>query len=102
MSLQLFTIIGGHELVGKVIAEGDNQTHIEHPLVVRPIQKGPNQLALELFPHSLAHPEGVHVFYDSAIVSRAVEVPEELEKAYLERTTSIILSSALRDMEARG
>lgn len=101
MSLALFTIIGGHEIVGKIINETDTSIEVSHPLVIRPVQKGPNQVALELFPHSLANPEGNHTFIKAAMVSRCVDVPSELETAYLERTTSILLSSALRDMEAR-
>lgn len=99
--LALFTIIGSHEIIGKVIDDSSSSPSIviEHPLVIRPIQKGPNQWALDLFPHSLANPEGEHTFFKSAIVSRTEGISPDLEKAYIERTSSIILASALDQME---
>lgn len=99
--LALFTIVGGHEIIGKVIEESSDHVILllEHPLVIRPVQKAPGQYALDLFPHSLTNPEGQHKFYVAQMISRSVEIPEMLEKAYLERTSSIILSSALDQME---
>jgi hypothetical protein len=101
MELALFTTIGGHEVIGKIVGELYDGTIIvlEHPLVVRPIEKSKGQWALDLFPHSLSDPEGEHKFYTNALVSRSVKVPEMLVKAYTERTSSIILSSALDQME---
>lgn len=102
-NLVLFAIIGGAELIGKIEAEDviGHTITISHPLVIRPIQKAPGQYALDLFPHSLANPEGNHVFNTVAFISRSTEVPDMLEKAYVERTSSIILSSAI-DQLARG
>lgn len=103
MELALFTTIGGHEVIGKITEQQIGLTiTLEHPLVIRPIERAKGQWALDLFPHSLTDPEGEHVFYVSAIVSRAVKVPEALAKAYTERTSSIILSSALDQMERMG
>lgn len=97
--LTLFTIIGGHEIIGKLHQAAANVLRVEHPLVIRPVQRAPNDFVLDFFPHSLANPEGVHEFNTSAIVSISTEMPTELEKAYTERTTNIILSSALDDLE---
>ena len=104
MELALFTTIGGHEIIGKVTADSYDNTTItlEHPLVIRPIEKAKGQWALDLFPHSLSDPEGEHKFYISALVSRSVKIPEMLVKAYTERTSSIILASALDQMERMG
>lgn len=101
MELALFVIIGGHEIIGKIEAESydGKSITVEHPLVVRPVQKSPGQYALDLFPHSLTNPEGKHEFFTSAIVSRCKQVPEMLSKAYTERTTSLILASAMDDIE---
>lgn len=101
MELALFTTIGGHEVIGKVTSEVYDGTSVtlEHPLVIRPIEKAKGQWALDLFPHSLSDPEGEHKFFVSAMVSRAVKIPEMLVKAYTERTSSIILASALDQME---
>lgn len=100
--LVLFQLIGGHELIGKKICTTGNGFILEHPLVIRPIQKAPGQYALDLFPHSLANPEGQHTFYDSAIVSISVEIPKMLTDAYNERTSAIILAGAIDAFEKLG
>jgi hypothetical protein len=99
--LALFSIVGGHEIIGKIETEVYDGSYItlEHPLVIRPVQKAPGQYALDLFPHSLTNPEGKHKFYTAQMVSRSVEIPEMLEKAYTERTSSIILASAMDQLE---
>lgn len=95
----LFSLINGAEIIGKVESDTDQVLALDHPLVIRPIQKQTGGLALDLFPHSLANPEGVHYFNKSQILSTSGEVPEQLEKAYMERTSKIILSAALTNLE---
>lgn len=99
--LVLFTIVGGHEIISKLDNESLDGTYlvVEHPLVIRPVQKAPGQYALDLFPHSLTNPEGKHKFNTTQIVSRSVEIPDMLSKAYTERTSNIILASVLDEME---
>lgn len=100
--LILFQLIGGHELIGKKTGTVSNGFILEHPLVIRPIQKAPGQYALDLFPHSLANPEGQHIFYNTAIVSTSVEIPKMLSDAYNERTSAIILAGAVDAFERLG
>lgn len=95
----LFSLINGAEVIGKVTGDTDTTVTLEHPLVVRPIQKQGGGLALDLFPHSLAEPEGEHVFNKVQILSTSVTVPGALEKAYVERTSKIILAGALANLE---
>lgn len=104
--LKLFTIIGGHELIAKVVsgeltAGGNSPVTISHPLVIRPIQKAPGQYALDLFPHSLANPDGDHEINTGTIVTISKVIPKMLEDAYLERTSSIILASAMDEIERK-
>lgn len=99
MTLALFTLPGGAELIGRITEETAVALTIEHPLVVRPVQRGPNDYVLQLFPHSLANSEGEHQFFISQIVSRSVKVPDRLEAEYTKQTSNIILSSALDDLE---
>lgn len=101
MDLILFTTIGGFEIIGKAtdVAYNGTTVTVEHPLVVRPIQKTPGEYALDLFPHSLANPEGEHKFFVSSFISQSVNVPEPLAKAYQQRTSNIIIASALDDLE---
>lgn len=99
--LALFSLANGAELIGAVDSASDTTITLEHPLVIRPIQKKDGGLALDLFPHSLSNPEGKHTFNESQILSRSEVVPAALEKAYLERTSRIILSGVLDAMEAK-
>lgn len=101
-SLILFTLPNGAEVIGGIKTNTDTVVTVSHPLVIRPIQKSPGQYALDLFPHSLANPEGDHQFTWSQILSRSLHIPDMLQKAYTERTSSIILASALDDIEKMG
>lgn len=101
--LALFALPNGAEVIGAVDSEDFAGTTItlEHPLVIRPIQKKDGGIALDLFPHSLSNPEGKHKFYKAQILSRSEAIPPGLEKAYLERTSRIILSGVLDAMEKK-
>lgn len=99
--LILFALANGAEVIGRIDSyhpEKDEFT-LEHPLVIRPVQRGPNDFALDLFPHSLANPEGKHRFNRSVFLSESEDIPAPLEKAYLERTSKIILAGQLDKLE---
>lgn len=97
----LFSLANGAELVGEVVMRDAtrNSFTVSQPLVIRPVQRGPNDFALDLFPHSLANPEGDHEFYASQVVSTSTTVPPHLEKAYVERTSKLILATHLDNLE---
>lgn len=99
--LILFSLANGAEVIGQVVDRvlENNEVVVDHPLVIRPIQRGPGDYALDLFPHSLANPEGQHRFNGGMILSTSVEIPAPLEKAYLERTSTILLSTQLDNLE---
>jgi hypothetical protein len=100
--LALFALPNGAEVIGAITEHNVGVTiTLEHPLVIRPIQKKDGGIALDLFPHSLSNPEGKHVFNEDQILSRSESVPPQLEKAYLERTSRIILSGVLDAMEGK-
>jgi hypothetical protein len=100
--LALFALPNGAEVIGAVTEHNPGFTiTLEHPLVIRPIQKKDGGLALDLFPHSLSNPEGKHIFFINQLLSRSESIPAQLEKAYLERTSRIILSGVLDAMEAK-
>lgn len=99
--LMLFSTPNGAEIIGEVSESTMLSVVIEHPLVIRPIQRGPNDYALDLFPHSLSNPEGKHKFNRSQIISESVKVPEHLEKAYRERTSNIVIAQTLNEWEGK-
>jgi hypothetical protein len=103
MDLVLFMLPNGAEVIGKKIYTDADGISVSHPLVLQPqITEGSQQYTLRLFPHSLSNPEGTHYFHSAQILSRSDNIPAQLEKVYLERTSSIILSSALDQMERMG
>jgi hypothetical protein len=91
----LFSLPNGAELIGKVVEETTEAYTIDQPLAIRPVQKVPGQFVLDLFPHSLTNPEGKHKFSKSQLLSISLEIPDMLEKAYNERTSSIIINGAV-------
>lgn len=97
--LALIILPNGAELIGKIITDSSDALTLEHPLVIRPFERNPGDYALQLYPHSLANPEGAHQFTVAQIQSRCRDIPKELERAYTERTTSIILASAMDQLE---
>lgn len=100
--IALILVSGNAEIVGKVVEETAEYVTLEEPLVLRPVQKGPDQYVLSFFQHSMANPQGTHKFFYSSMVSRSIEVPEPLEKQYLKETSSIILANALDAFEKLG
>lgn len=99
--LILFSTPNGAEIIGSVVEDTIVSVTVEHPLVIRPIQRGPNDFALDLFPHSLSDPEGKHKFNRAQITSEAVNIPDPLEKAYRERTSNIVIAQTLSDWEGK-
>lgn len=101
-SLYLIMVPGGAEIIGKGHFPSPDTLTLEHPLVIRPVEKSPGQYMLDLYPHSLANPEGKHNFNRSALISESVEIPKMLSDAYTTRTSSIILSGAVDAFEKLG
>lgn len=102
LEIALFSLPNGAEVVGAVVEHNPGVTiTLEHPLVLRPFQKPDGGWTLDLAPHSLANPDGKHIFNEQQIMSRSQNVPANLEKAYLERTSKIILSGVLDAMEKK-
>lgn len=101
MSLILFTLPNGAELIGDQTDSDFTTLTIEHPLVIRPIEQAPGKFALDLFPHSLANPEGKHKFSRTQMISVAVDIPEMLEKAYITRTSNIVIAQTLNQWEGK-
>ena len=97
----LFCTTGGAEIVGRVTSWNleSNTVTVEQPLVIRPIQRPDSSYALDLFPHSLVDSEGQHKFFINNMMSIAEKVPAELEKAYIERTSKLILAGQLDRLE---
>lgn len=97
--LHLIMVPGGAEIIGKGDFINGDTLCLEHPLVIRPMQQKDGSFMLDLFPHSLANPEGQHKFNRDVLISESVEIPEMLSKAYTTRTSAIILNGAVDEFE---
>ncbi len=94
-----FQLVNGLDVIAKVVDETDTTFTTEHALLIRVVQQGPDQYGLALVPFDPSNPEGKMKFYRAAVVCEAVDVPDGMVKAYLERTSSIQIISALDQME---
>jgi hypothetical protein len=108
MSLQLFILNNGREVIGKLKQSSivgmshenvtlANGLRIESPRILHftPTQDG-ESYGIELFPYSMTNPDGVHVFDKSAIASISETIPDDVEKGYVQQTTGISIVSSLR------
>lgn len=98
-NVRKFQLSNGLDVIGNVIEETDTTFTTEHALLVRVVQQGPDQFGLALVPFDPSHPEGKVKFYRTNVVCEVVDLPEGLIKAYLERTSSIQIISALDQIE---
>lgn len=96
----LFNTLNGAELIGKVVGRDETHIRVEHPLVIRPVQRGPNDFVLDLIPHSLSNPEGVHKFPVGMIIV-SEETPKELTEAYTKRISNIVIAQTLDGWEGK-
>ena len=87
----LFKALNGEEIIARLIEEDENQILIEKPrlLVAQPI-KATGQMQISLVPWYLGSPDGTIEVRQEHIFSRLKHVPAELEKGYMQQTSSII------------
>ncbi len=98
-NVKKFQLTNGFDVIGKVIEETDTTFTTEHDLMVRVVPQGQDQYGLALVPFDPSHPEGKMKFYRNNVVCEVVDIPEGMVKAYLERTSSIQIISALDQLE---
>jgi hypothetical protein len=91
----MFTLSTGLEIITDVTDETPTYVVAKRPLVITPVPQGNDTYGLAFMPYSPADPEGSSRVYFTNIVSEAVEVPAELIKAYVSRTSNIEIASSL-------
>lgn len=97
-SLILFNLANGAELIGNLVEETPESYIIEYPVVIRPVQKSETEVGIQFYPHSMTNPEGTHTFF-KPILSRSLEIPDELEKGYTRHVSKIAIVSTLNGWE---
>ncbi len=96
MTLKLFTLNNGLEIMGKLVDSRPTDAYIiEQPLGIHAQFTGPDTYGLAFRPASAADPEGYHKYYFHAISSECINIPVELEKAYIQYTSKIIIASSI-------
>jgi hypothetical protein len=89
----IFKLVSGEEIVGK-IKEYDAQRQtvdIRHPLEVNIVTDRNGQKAKALLPWLMLSPDGTPTL-ELVNILGSLKAPKEVEDAYLEHTTSIVLA----------
>jgi len=92
-TIKMFMICTGLEVVAEITAEDATSYVAAKPLVITPVPQGGDTYGLAFMPYSPADPEGSVRFAKANIVSETVEVPDNLQKAYISRTTNLDIVS---------
>lgn len=99
MTLRLFILNNGREVIGKQSKQDSDQYFwVESPRILHfnPTADGASY-GIELYPYSLTNPDGLHKFHLSAIASESENIPDDVEKGYIQHTSGIsIVSSIIR------
>ncbi len=93
--IKLVKLSTGEEIIFSVSGETTTSYTASKPITLHVVPQGNDQYGLQLFPFSPSNPEGDQLIYKDAIVAESTEVPDGLEKAYIQRTTGIELASAV-------
>lgn len=95
--VKLVKLVSGEEVIFRDGGEDTNAGTIvmKNPITLHVVPQGQEQYGLQLFPYSPSCPEGDHVLHIAHVVSECAEVPDGLEKAYIQRTTGIEIASAV-------
>lgn len=100
MTLKLFILNNGREVIGKQVNQDISQPDslmIDTPRILHfsPTPDG-TSYGIELYPYSMTNPDGVHKFYISAIASESEKIPTDVEKGYIQQTSQITIVSSLK------
>lgn len=98
-NIKKFQLTSGRDVIGKVVDETATTITLEYPLVIQVVPNGPKEYGLALPPYDPINPEGKSMFFKAQIVSELLDIPDGMEKAYLQQTSSIQIVSALDQME---
>jgi hypothetical protein len=87
-----FKLSNGMEIVGRKVSVDDTSVVLEKARVVQMVQTGPNAVGMSLQPFMVSDIDGEVPFVRAHFVTGIINPSEEVEKPYLEQTTSIALA----------
>lgn len=94
MNTKLVKLVSGEEVIFEVGEETGSTVEMKNPITLHVVPQGGESYGLQLFPYSPTKPDGIHTLNKNQIVS-TTDVPEDLTKAYVQRTTGIQIVSSL-------
>ena len=91
--VKVFKLVSGEEIVTKTSNfSEDGHITIEKPRVMMLTQvPGTTQVSVHMMPFCVGSPDGTLILEQSKIVATLKNIPAELEKAYIQNTSSIEL-----------
>ena len=95
--LKLFILNNGREVIGKLIKSTDTSFVVNSPRILHfsPTQTG-DAYGIELYPYSMTNPDGDHRFHMITIASESLNIPDDVEKGYIQQTSGISIVSSLK------
>ena len=100
--IKAFKLISGEELAGEVLAESATEFHLTKVRQLGLVQiqvpgQSEPQLIPQFVPWLLSNPEGKDIrLYRTAISALPGELPDALEKLYIEQTSGLDLSTKIK------
>lgn len=92
-SVRAFRLVTGEEIITRVESETTDTYTLERPMVLNlvPVQGQKGQAAPMVFPWIFSHNEPKFVLNKSAVMGEIVNVHEEIEHDYMQKTSRIQL-----------
>lgn len=87
-----FKLNNGMEIVGREVSVDNDWVVLEKARVVQMVQTGPNQVGMSLQPFMVSDIDGEIPFARAHFLTNIIIPSEEVEKPYIEQTTSIALA----------
>ncbi len=86
-----FKLLAGAEIVGRKVKETEDLIVLEKARVVQMVQTGPQQVGMSLQPFMVSDIDGEIPFRKDGMATDPITPSLEVEKPYLEQTTTIAL-----------
>ena len=97
-NLKLFTLISGQEVIAELVHDVDpsvpNAFVVKQALVVQLVPRQNHEYGIGLLPLSPINVEGEQRIFRHAVSSECITIPEDMENAYIRRTSNIEIVSA--------
>lgn len=87
-----FKLISGEEVIGRVVSDETDVLTLSKVRSIQMVQTAPQTLGLNITPYMVSNIDGDIPFNKSAMTTVPATAADEVEKPYVEQTTSIALA----------